>query len=641
MPPVLRLPRQHFWLLCVVLFVAADSLGRVALVLMASGNGTAIFPNGMAVFPLGLINDTAIAMLLALPFLLGLHVLARFWRTRPGAVLAHLIFYALLMVPVLTQIAGVIFWNEFDSRFNSIAVNYLIFPREVLGVIRESFDTKVMIGIPLTAGVLYVALVGSFKRALAAPLEPSETKRIMPWAIGALVIAGAITWVGPLRVSANRELSELSASSAERFLAAALTNDQAYDGLYPGMDEAKAIALARAQVAQDNTQFLDAADVRSLRRSVTPSAPERKLNVVLVLEESFGSVYVNGTDNKGGEIISPNLDRLAAEGLFFTNIYATGNRTVNALEAIFTSFPPLPGISTARRAGSAGMNSLPAMLKTHGYNTAFLYGGRKAFDNMGTFWSGIGFENVWDQNDIKRTDFSTIWGVADEYLFDEAIVRGDELSAAAKPFFLSMLTVSNHRPYTYPTGRISRDPNEKYRYNAAAYADWAFGQFIENAKSKPWFKDTIFIFIGDHGPRVFGAAKVPVPSFRVPLLIYAPGVIAPERNDVVGSSMDVAPTLMGLLSITYDSPFFGLDLRRVAPEHGRVVMQHNFSIANGNGSDVAIIAPGNNVYGYTMTPGPFELTPSDAPKADLLDRVIATTQTAHRMFYARQYHQRP
>lgn len=641
MPPVLRLPRQHFWLLCVVLFVAADSLGRVALAVMASGNGTAIFPNGMAVFPLGLINDAAIAMVLALPFLLGLHVLARFWRTRPGAVLAHLIFYALLMVPVLTQIAGVIFWNEFDSRFNSIAVNYLIFPREVLGVIRESFDTKVMIGIPIMAGVLYVALVGNFKRALAAPLEPSETKRIVPWAIGALVIAGAITWVGPLRVSANRELSELSASSAERFLAAALTNDQAYDGLYPGMDEAKAITLARAQVAQDNTQFLDAADVRSLRRSVTASAPERKLNVVLVLEESFGSVYVNGTDNKGGEIISPNLDRLAAEGLFFTNIYATGNRTVNALEAIFTSFPPLPGISTARRAGSAGMNSLPATLKTHGYNTAFLYGGRKAFDNMGTFWSGIGFENVWDQNDIKRADFSTIWGVADEYLFDEAIVRGDELSAAGKPFFLSMLTVSNHRPYTYPTGRISRDPNEKYRYNAAAYADWAFGQFIENAKSKPWFKDTIFVFIGDHGPRVFGAAKVPVPSFRVPLLIYAPGVIAPERNDVVGSSMDVAPTLMGLLSITYDSPFFGLDLRRVAPDHGRVVMQHNFSIANGNGSDVAIIAPGNNVYGYTMTPGPFELTPSDAPKADLLDRVIATTQTAHRMFYARQYHQKP
>lgn len=359
------------------------------------------------------------------------------------------------------------------------------------------------------------------------------------------------------------------------------------------------------------------------------------------MEESFGSVYVDSTDNAGGPVTSPHLDHLSEGGLFFTNIYATGNRTVNALEAIFTSFPPLPGISTARRPGSVGMNSLPALLHDHGYDTAFLYGGRKVFDNMGNFWSGIGFNQAWDQADIAEPGFTTIWGVADEYLFAEALKRLDEHAAvdagSTAPFFLSLLTVSNHRPYLYPAGRIDKNPDEKYRWNATKYADWAFGNFVEQARTHPWFANTVFIFIGDHGPRVFGAAQVPVQSFRVPLLFYSPGNITPERNPVLGSSIDMTPTLLGLLGLTYDSPFFGRDLRRVPEGSGRVVMQHNFSIAMG-GAQIAIIAPGNKTLGYAMTPGPYELTPLNAPDPATLEGVSALTQTAHRMFYAREYH---
>ncbi len=641
-----RLPRQRFWLLCLAIFCAAESVGRIVLMtaLDAGGldaGGQFNFLTALGIIALGVINDLAIALVLGVPFLIGLHILPSFWRRGGGAAIAHGMLFALLTVLVFGQVATLVFWNEFDSRFNSIAVNYLIFPREVVGAIRESFDMRLMLIAPAIAACFMFVLFKRHQSALATPVAPTETRRVAAGVILVTIAAGVIIYLGPLGFGKDREQRELAANGTERLLTAALTNNQEYDGLYLGMDETAALRLVHADVAQDNTQFLDAADARSLRRHVTPAGPARRLNVVLVLEESFGSLYVNSMDNKGPDLITPNLDRLSENGLLFTNIYATGNRTVNALEAIFTSFSPLPGISTARRPGAQGMYSLPGVLNNQGYNTAFLYGGRKAFDNMGNFWSGIGFTQVWDQNDIATPGFTTIWGVADEYLFGEGLARADALAGSGKPFFLSMLTVSNHRPYTYPAGRIDKDPAEKRRDFSAAYADWAFGNFIERAQTHAWFNDTIFIFIGDHGPRVFGAATVPVPSFRVPLLMYAPAHIEAKRDETLGSSLDVAPTLLGLLGLAYDSPFFGVDLARVPVGRGRVVMQHNFNIAMGDGRDVAIISPGNRASGYAMQPGPFELTPRDQPDAELLDRIIAQTQTAHRMFYARQYHAAP
>ena len=229
--------------------------------------------------------------------------------------------------------------------------------------------------------------------------------------------------------------------------------------------------------------------------------------------------------------------------------------------------------------------------------------------------------------------------MADEYLYGEALKRMDALAGNGQPVFLSLLTVSNHRPYTYPAGRIDKDPAKKRRENAATYADWSFGDFIDKARGHAWFRDTVFVFMGDHGPRVYGAAQVPIPGYRVPLLFYSPSHIAAEQNPVLGSNMDVAPTLLGLLGLSYDSPFFGVDLRRVKAGEGRIVMEHNFSVALGDGAHAAMILPGRGTRGYTMTPGPHELEPVSEPNREALRRAVALIQTAHRMFYAHQYHE--
>ena len=375
----------------------------------------------------------------------------------------------------------------------------------------------------------------------------------------------------------------------------------------------------------------------------------KPLNIVIVIEESFGATFVDSLDNDRGVSISPNLDRLAKDGLFFDNIYATGDRTVRGLEAILTSFTPIPGISTARRAGSEGMNSLPFLLNDLGYESAFLYAGLNLFDNMGKFWEGIGFDHQWDQRDIADPDaFKTIWGVADEFLFSEALKRLDEHAhsleqierAEGKPFLLSLLTVSNHRPYKFPHDNVPWREDRGRIENTATYADWAFGDFIERARGRPWFDDTLFVFVADHEPKINGSAHVPVEWFHIPLLIYAPKHVKPQRSAVLGSSLDVAPTLLGLLSLSYDNPFFGVDLLRVPAGGGRIAMAHNYSVAYGRKDQLVVLEPTGEIKGYRMPPTGGTTTPLPAPATELADEAVAITQTAHRMFYQREYHWR-
>lgn len=638
-------PRLAFWLLCLGLYVLLSAAVRLVLTVWVAADTPDTILSFVSAWFIGLADDAATATLLGLPFLLGLYLLSWPLRRRAGKVFAHLLLLGLLGTAVFSAVAELFFWDEYNSRFNGIAVYYLIFPKEVLGNIRESFDLRLylpMVGAAVL--VIYAFLWRRLNRALDAQVWSGEWRRAPAVAVLALLPSVPFLLSGPYEPVTARTTNELAVNGMHSLLAAFLTNDSKYDGVYAGIDETKAIPLLREMVQQDNTTNLAAPGERSLRRHVDNGVPPaKKLNVVLVLEESFGSVYFEDVFDERQrdywKTVSPNWHRLAEDGLFFTNIYATGDRTVRALEAILTSFPPIPGISTARRSGSEGMNSLPFLLKQFGYRSTFLYGGPTSFDNMGHFWRTIGFDQVLGQSDVSDRSFKTIWGVADEYMFKEALSRIDSMAAEPGPFFFACLTVSNHRPFRYPEGRIAPDASLGFKEQAAAYADWSLGAFIDAARTKPWFDDTVFVLIGDHGPKVWGAAQIPVQGFRVPLLIYAPKHIAASRNPVLGSSMDVGPTLLGLLGLSYDSPFFGIDLRRVPENGGRIAMAHNFDVAVGDGRNALILTPKGALRPYTMRPGAFQLEPAPAVPPLLMARAAAQTQTAHRMFYARQYHE--
>lgn len=631
-------PRYRFPALAMLIYVAAASIERVALIGMAYKDNTGRLGELLLALPMGLLADAAMACVLGLPFFLILHHFPKLLQKRWLSIMASVMLLGLLWNLFFSNVAALIFWEEFSSRFNGIAVNYLLFPREVIGNIQQSFNLSLLLPpvfvVSLTA---YWFLRNRLKDAISDKGRASHGRFYAAF-VPVLLVSGLGIYTAPHGVGENREANEIANNGYYSFLRAAWTNDAEYDGLYPGMDDARAIALTRQMVAQDNTRFLTPEGTRSLLRHVDNGDSPKKLNVMLVINESFGSTYVDNLDNTRGEIITPNLTRLSKDGLWLTNMYSTGVRTVRGLEGLLTSFSPIPGISTARRPGSQGMNSIAFVLKDQGYQTAFLYGGRALFDNMGNYWSGIGFDTIWQQSDIQDIGFDTIWGAADEYIYDEALRRMETMSAADEPFFLSMLSISNHRPYTYPEGRIDKDPADKRKENVATYADWSFGRFIEMARKRPWFEDTVFIFVADHGPRLSGSAMVPVDRYRIPLLYYAPKHIKPAQIDTTGSILDFAPTLMGLLGLSFDSPFFGIDMRRVPEGEGRVVMSHNYAIGFGQKGHVVTIDPTGSSRGYKMPTGNDDpLVPAEAPDPEIRARAIAITQTAHRMFYGGQY----
>jgi phosphoglycerol transferase MdoB-like AlkP superfamily enzyme len=247
-------------------------------------------------------------------------------------------------------------------------------------------------------------------------------------------------------------------------------------------------------------------------------------------------------------------------------MYATGNRTVRGLEALSLSIPPTPGQSTVKRPRNEGLFSTGFLFRERGYDTKFIYGGYGYFDNMSAFFEGNGFTSV-DRTDFAADEspFANIWGVADEGLFLRVLREGDAAHAAGTPFFFHVMTTSNHQPYTYPAGRIDI-PSGTGRAGAVKYTDWAIGKFVADARTRPWFDDTVFVIVADHTDNGRGYTQLPVDRYHVPCVVYAPKVVAPGRFDGVCSQIDVPPTLLGLLGFSYDTEFFGQDVLRRPPD---------------------------------------------------------------------------
>ena len=324
-------------------------------------------------------------------------------------------------------------------------------------------------------------------------------------------------------------------------------------------------------------------------RDVAGRGDERHLNVVLISVESLSAEFMSAFGNR--ENLTPNLDRLAGESLFFTRLYATGLRTVRGLEAITLSVPPTPGNSIIKRPNNENLATLGEVFKERGYEPLFLYGGYGYFDNMNAFFGGNGYTVV-DRTAIAkdRIHHENIWGVADEDLYSMALEQLDRRHAANKLFFAHIMTTSNHRPFTYPPGRIDI-PSGTSRAGAVKYTDWALHEFIRQARERPWFKDTVFVILADHTASGRGKTDLPVENFHIPLLVWSPGNIKPARIDTLASQIDVGPTLLALLNFSYRSRFFGHDIIHDGPGHQRAFMANYQTVGYMEGGVLVELRP--------------------------------------------------
>ncbi|MBA4057262.1 MAG: sulfatase, partial [Marivirga sp.] len=367
------------------------------------------------------------------------------------------------------------------------------------------------------------------------------------------------------RFSDNPYVNELAGNGLYELFAAYRNNELDYDQFYKRIESKKALLLVHQLIKTSDAEFIGS-NAESIERKILNNGEEKKLNVVLISVESFSADFMKAFGNQ--QNITPFLDSLAQQSLLFTNLYATGTRTVRGLEALSLCVPPTPGQSIVRRPDNEELFSLGKVFNEKGYESKYIYGGYGYFDNMNYFFGNNGYTVV-DRSAIADTDidYENVWGVADENLFELALKEMDK-SSTEKPVFAHIMTTSNHRPYTYPEGRIDI-PSHTSRQGAVKYTDYAIGKFIKESSKKPWFNNTMFVIVADHCASSAGKTELPVSKYHIPMLIYAPSHVTPGRMDRLMSQIDIGPTLLGLLNFSYLSKFFGYDIFKLEPGRER------------------------------------------------------------------------
>ena len=549
--------------------------------------------NLLPVFGVGLLYDLGFLAYAALP--LGLYLLLcppALWRRRGHRWFLQGVLTVSLFAMLFTSVAEWLFWDEFGVRFNFIAVDYLVYSDEVLNNLLESYPIgKLLSLLAILAIVLSLALRKPFNAALDSPL-PAMRGRVLN-ALGLLLVAGLslqlVSQDSPRTQGGNAYNNELASNGPYQFFAAFRNNELDYSQFYKSLPADIVARQLRAELSEPNARFIGT-DPMDIRRAIDNPGTLRKPNIVLVTIESFSAKYMGS--NGDGRNLTPNLDELRKHSLYFNNFYATGTRTDRGLEAITLAIPPTPGRSIVKRIGrESGFASLGQQLSAIGYDSVFVYGGRGYFDNMNAFFSGNGYRVV-DQSSVNESgiSFKNAWGMADEDLFKQTLKLADAGYAKQQPFLLQLMTTSNHRPYTYPDGRIDIKSGNG-RDGAVKYTDYAIGQFLQAARQKPWFDNTIFVFVADHTAGSAGKEDLPIANYQIPLFIYAPKLIEARESAQLASQIDIAPTLLGLLNLSYESTFFGRNLLQDNPLPPRVVVGNYQHLGLFDGTNLAILSP--------------------------------------------------
>lgn len=463
------------------------------------------------------------------------------------------IYFFLTYTFLFTCLSEWFFWDEFATRFNFIAVDYLVYTHEVIGNIWESYPV-----LPLLAaiGVVGMALSYRFYKRFQAPMNsPTFLTRFAMCSLAILCAYGQFSVMNTTmtEISHNQYTTEIAKNGIFELFSAYRRNELKFDQFYATQDQTTLNTLLKSEL--DNSETKDA---NILTRMIHAEGSEKHHNIVLITVESLSANYMKAFGNQ--ENLTPYLDQLAKDSLFFTNFYAIGTRTVYGLTGITLSIPPLPGNAIVRRPHNEKLFSLGSVLNGKGYVSKFIYGGFGYFDNMNYFFANNGYQIV-DRTNLSPEEitFANVWGVADEDLLNRVLKESDASFTEGKPFFHMIMTTSNHRPYSYPEGKIDI-PSKTGRKGAVKYTDYAIGQFIEQAKTKPWFDNTIFVVVADHTAGSGGKNEIEPRRYHIPLIIYAPKLIQAKQIDTLSSQIDVAPTLLGMLNLQYESRFYGQNL---------------------------------------------------------------------------------
>ncbi|MFT3869085.1 MAG: sulfatase-like hydrolase/transferase [Nibricoccus sp.] len=634
------LERRHGGVLIFLVLFGAVSL-TTRLALLAKSVAAVSFDSSLvAAFAWGLLFDLGASLLFALPVILLLTALpARFFERLWARGLAHLCLMGALWLCLFGAVSEWVFWDEFSARFNFIAVDYLVYTHEVIDNIRESYPMPwIFAGIfaVTIAAYAFVLRTGWVRRWLDDATESAGQRWLgaCGW-FGAALVAGIVLDSDRLPSFANNYNRELAKNGVWSLFAAFRNNELDYDQFYATLPLDEAFKKLHSELAYDGSMPLGN-NPRDTLRFVKNQGPELKLNVIQITVESLSADFLS-IFNRASRL-TPELEALARQSLVFDNFYATGTRTDRGMEALTLSIPPTPGRSLVKRPHNENLFTLGSVFQSKGYDTAFIYGGYGYFDNMNYFFGHNGYRVV-DRAGVAKSDitFANAWGACDEDLYRWTLREADRAAAEGKPFFHFVMTTSNHRPFTYPEGKIDLPSKISGRAGAVKYTDFAIGQFIREASTRPWFKNTVFVVVADHCASSAGKTELPVQNYHIPLFVYAPGgQIAPGHIADLTSQVDYAPTLLGLLNWSYPSRFFGWDVRRATGDR-RALIGNYQRLGLYEPGMLAVLKPVRGTTQYSYNPNTFTLTPRSDNSCDDIPETIAYYQTASYLYKNRLY----
>lgn len=571
-----------------VTFLLLSFLTRCILFSLSIPNLSFSIINIIKIFFYGFYFDIGVSVFFSIFYAFYLVLIPqRFMGSLIDKIFTFIIFTLMLFIVLFALAAEFPFWDEFNTRFNFIAVDYLIYTYEVVENINQSYPIPLLV-----AGLLSVILLIFFiykKFNIFTYAFRSKTpffKRLLLF-IFYVGIATAYAYFANNKQaewSDNTYENELSKNGVFSFFAAFRANELDYNTFYKTLNQKEAYAIIKKELLQSNNQYTSP-EYDNIKRKITPSqdtiATTTTPNIIMVTIESLSADFLGVFGNK--ENLTPHIDALAKESILFTNLYATGTRTVRGMEALTLCVPPTPGNSIVRRPNNENIFSIANVLKTKNYDLKFIYGGDGYFDNMNTFFGGQGFDIV-DRDrgnplsdDIKTTrypiadkevSFENAWGISDEDIYKQALKYADLNHSQNQPFFQFVMTTSNHKPYSFPEGKI--DMPQGSRESAVKYTDYALHTFIQQAKTKPWFKNTIFIIVADHCASSAGKWEINIEKHHIPAMIYNAGKAF--KVNKLCSQIDLMPTVFSYLNWEYTSAFYGKDIFSMQPREERALI---------------------------------------------------------------------
>ena len=651
-----------FTLLCALIMMLMFTLLRVALLVynreMILDTPASTF---LEAFANGLRFDLRIVVYLSIPLLLAMlsvkamtmRGVMRFWLTAASSLA---LFLGLMEMD---------FYREFHQRLNGLVFQYVKEdPKTVMSMLWYGFPVvRYLLAWAVGTVILYFAFRGADRltSSRTASAVADTARAVAPWygriAVCVVVLLvcvvaarGTLRQGPPLRwgdayTTDSNFANQLGLNGSLSLITAAKSrfSDERTNIWKATLEEPVAQQTVRDMLLTENDKLVDP-DTAPVRRDTTPPA-EKTLpikNVVVILMESFAGHSVGALGRPGN--VTPYFDNLSKEGLLFERFFSNGTHTHQGMFATMACFPNLPGFEYLMQTpeGSHKLSGLPELLSARKFDDVYVYNGDFAWDNQSGFFSNQGMTTFVGRNDFVDPVFSDpTWGVSDQDMFNRGL---EELKKreGKEPFYALLQTLSNHTPYALPTPLPVEPVTDRGSLNehltAMRYSDWALGQFFEKARKEPYFKETLFVVVGDHG---FGneqqISEMDLGRFNVPLLLIGPGIQEKfgARNDTVGTQVDIVPTIMGRLGGEFRQQCWGRDLLTL-PEGDK-----GMGVIKPSGSDqtVAVISGDHllvqpkdmpaKVWQYNLGANPEAKVVTDSPdEAELKKKLESFLQTA-------------